>query len=204
MNNQAIQALKSGELVILPTETVYGLFADASNQAAVEKLYAVKGRPTEKALNLNVADYATILKYSKNQPAYLEKLVHAFLPGPLTLILEAGEEVPEWIHIGKTTVGFRMPAIGATQAIIQGVGLLVGPSANLTGEPSPRYFSDLSPAIRDNAALALQDDSISGLDTTILDLTGKEPAILRQGAVSWSELVAAVQELAGAFPKKST
>lgn len=64
----------------------------------------------------------------------------AFLPGPLTIILEASENVPEWIHIGKSTVGFRMPSIPATQEVIQGLSVLVGPSANLTGEPSPRFF----------------------------------------------------------------
>ncbi len=83
---KAIAALKAGELAVLPTETVYGIFADATNEAAVQKLYAVKGRPVEKALNMNVADYDTILKFSVHQPAYLEKLVKTFLPGPLTII----------------------------------------------------------------------------------------------------------------------
>lgn len=92
---KAIAALKAGELAVLPTETVYGIFADATNEAAVQKLYAVKGRPVEKALNMNVADYDTILKYSVHQPAYLEKLVQTFLPGPLTIILEASPEVLE-------------------------------------------------------------------------------------------------------------
>ncbi|GBG97276.1 L-threonylcarbamoyladenylate synthase [Lactococcus termiticola] len=202
MKNEAITALKSGQLAILPTETVYGLFADATNQKAVERLYAVKGRPVEKALNLNVSSFETIMQYSQNQPIYLEKLVKTFLPGPLTIILEASPAVPEWIHIGKSTVGFRMPAIDETQAVIQSVGLLVGPSANLTGQASPRYFADLSPEIKAASAVAIQDDSISGLDTTILDLTGPEPKILRQGALSWDELVEKVPELC-AFPENA-
>ncbi|PCS01246.1 L-threonylcarbamoyladenylate synthase [Lactococcus fujiensis] len=191
----AINVLKSGELAILPTETVYGLFADATNEAAVKKLYAVKGRPTEKALNMNVSSLETILKYSKNQPAYLETLVKAFLPGPLTIILEASENVPEWIHIGKSTVGFRMPSIPATQEVIQGLSVLVGPSANLTGEPSPRFFEDLSPEILENASIALKDDSVYGLDTTIIDLTGEKAKILRQGAIKSSEILDAVPEI---------
>lgn len=192
---KAIAALKAGELAVLPTETVYGIFADATNEAAVQKLYAVKGRPVEKALNMNVADYDTILKFSVHQPAYLEKLVKTFLPGPLTIILEASLEVPEWIHVGKTTVGFRMPSIPATQEVIKALGVLVGPSANLTGSPSPRFYEDLTSAILDKAAVALQDDSIYGLDTTILDLSGEKPKILRQGAITAQELLDAVPEL---------
>ena len=192
---KAIAALKAGELAVLPTETVYGIFADATNEAAVQKLYAVKGRPVEKALNMNVADYDTILKYSVHQPAYLEKLVQTFLPGPLTIILEASPEVPEWIHVGKTTVGFRMPSIPATQEVIKALGVLVGPSANLTGSPSPRFYDDLTSAILDKAAVALQDDSVYGLDTTILDLSGEMHKILRQGAITAQELLDAVPEL---------
>ena len=192
---KAIAALKAGEMAVLPTETVYGIFADATNEAAVQKLYAVKGRPVEKALNMNVADYDTILKFSVHQPAYLEKLVKTFLPGPLTIILEASPEVPEWIHVGKTTVGFRMPSIPATQEVIKALGVLVGPSANLTGSPSPRFYEDLTSAILDKAAVALQDDSIYGLDTTILDLSGEKPKILRQGAITAQELLDAVPEL---------
>ncbi|MFK4948398.1 L-threonylcarbamoyladenylate synthase [Lactococcus formosensis] len=192
---KAIAALKAGELAVLPTETVYGIFADATNEAAVQKLYAVKGRPVEKALNMNVSDYDTILKFSVHQPAYLEKLVQTFLPGPLTIILEASPEVPEWIHVGKTTVGFRMPSISATQEVIKALGVLVGPSANLTGSPSPRFYEDLTSAILDKAAVALQDDSVSGLDTTILDLSGEKPKILRQGAITAQQLLDAVPEL---------
>ena len=192
---KAIAALKAGELAVLPTETVYGVFADATNEAAVQKLYAVKGRPVEKALNMNVSDYDTILRFSVHQPAYLEKLVQTFLPGPLTIILEASPEVPEWIHVGKTTVGFRMPSISATQEVIKSLGVLVGPSANLTGSPSPRFYSDLTSDILDKAAVALQDDSISGLDTTILDLSGDKPKIIRQGAITAQQLLDAVPEL---------
>lgn len=192
---QAIKALKSGQLVILPTETVYGFFAKADDQTAVEKLYAVKGRPTEKALNLNVSSYEEILKYSQNQPLYLEKLVNAFLPGPLTIILEASPEVPKWIHIGKTSVGFRMPSINLTQEIIKKTGALVGPSANLTGEASPTFYKDLSSEILEAAAIALKDDSVYGLDTTIIDLTQTPAKLLRQGAISKDKLLEKVPEL---------
>jgi L-threonylcarbamoyladenylate synthase len=191
----AVKALKSGQLTVLPTETVYGLFADALNEAAVERLYAVKGRPVAKALNLNVADIADILRFSQKQPAYLEKLIGHFLPGPLTIILEASPVVPAWVHVGKTTIGFRMPQISATLEIIRQVGVLVGPSANVTGDSSPRFFSDLKPEILSTAAVSLQDDSISGLDTTILDLTTQPAKILRQGAITREQLLEKIPEL---------
>ncbi|GAB2026560.1 L-threonylcarbamoyladenylate synthase [Lactovum odontotermitis] len=194
-NKTAVEFLKAGELVIMPTETVYGIFADALNQSAVEKLYEAKGRPAEKALNLNVADFSTILKYSENQPAYLKKLVEAFLPGPLTIILEASKNVPDWIHIGKTSVGFRMPSIASTLSVIRESGLLVGPSANLTGEASPVKFKDLTAEILSQASLAIKDDSISGLDTTILDLSVKPVHILRQGAITREKLLRKVPEI---------
>ena len=191
---QAVKVLKSGKLAILPTETVYGLFADAMNRTAVEQLYAVKGRPTEKALNLNVADFDIILKFSKNQPAYLEKLVTKFLPGPLTIILEAADSVPEWVHIGKSTIGFRMPSIPVTQEIIRDVGVLVGPSANLTGSPSPRFFDDLSAEILSAASISVKDDAVSGLDTTILDLSA-QPKVLRQGAITKRDIMEQIPEM---------
>lgn len=191
---QAVEVLKSGNLAILPTETVYGLFADATNQSAVEQLYAVKGRPTEKALNLNIADFVSILKFSKNQPAYLEKLVTKFLPGPLTIILEAADSVPEWVHIGKSTIGFRMPSIPVTQEIIRDVGVLVGPSANLTGSPSPRFFDDLSAEILSAASISVKDDAVSGLDTTILDLSA-QPKVLRQGAITKRDIMEQIPEM---------
>ena len=180
LSARAIKALKSGQLAILPTETVYGLFADAMNEEAVQKLYSVKGRPTEKALNMNISSF---------------EIVEAFLPGPLTIILEASKDVPEWIHIGKSTVGFRMPNIAVTQKIIKEVGVLVGPSANLSGSKSPSFFADLSPEILENAAVAVQDDSIYGLDTTIIDLTQEKPKLLRQGAITKEELLKKVPEL---------
>ena len=195
LSARAIKALKSGQLAILPTETVYGLFADAMNEEAVQKLYSVQGRPTEKALNMNISSFEDILKYSINQPVYLQKIVEAFLPGPLTIILEASKDAPEWIHIGKSTVGFRMPNIAVTQKIIKEVGVLVGPSANLSGSKSPSFFADLSPEILENAAVAVQDDSIYGLDTTIIDLTQEKPKLLRQGAVTKEELLKKVPEL---------
>lgn len=187
--------LEAGRAVILPTETVYGIFAKALNQEAVDYIYELKRRPKEKALNLNVADEASVRIYSKNQPSYLTKLIDSFLPGPLTIILQANEKVPAWINSGMATVGFRMPAHPKTLELIRKYGPLVGPSANLSGHASgTKYksivseFNQVVPGFEDDAFL-------TGQDSTILDISGAKARILRQGSITKADLLAQVPEL---------
>ena len=187
--------LEAGRAVILPTETVYGIFAKALDQEAVDYIYELKRRPREKALNLNVADEETIRIYSKRQPSYLSKLIASFLPGPLTIILQANEKVPEWIHSGMDTVGFRIPAHPKTLELIRKFGPLVGPSANLSGyasgtkyEAIVKEFDQLVPGFEDDAFL-------TGQDSTILDISGSKARILRQGTITKSDLLEQVPEL---------
>ena len=187
--------LEAGRAVILPTETVYGIFAKALDQQAVDYIYELKRRPREKALNLNVADEETIRIYSKRQPSYLSKLIASFLPGPLTIILQANEKVPEWIHSGMDTVGFRIPAHPKTLELIRKFGPLVGPSANLSGyasgtkyEAIVKEFDQLVPGFEDDAFL-------TGQDSTILDISGSKARILRQGTITKSDLLEQVPEL---------
>ena len=187
--------LEAGRAVILPTETVYGIFAKALDQEAVNYIYELKRRPREKALNLNVADEKTIRIYSKSQPSYLSKLIASFLPGPLTIILQANEKVPEWIHSGMDTVGFRIPAHPKTLELIRKFGPLVGPSANLSGYASgTKYraiiseFDQVVPGIED-------DDFLTGQDSTILDISSSKSRILRQGSITKADLLAQVPEL---------
>ena len=193
--DKLLQTLKKGGAVILPTETVYGLFARAFDQAAVQHVYALKKRPLDKALNLNVADLNSIYAYSKDQPAFLEKLYKAFLPGPLTIILKANDQVPEWINSGLSTVGFRVPAYGPTLDLIKKAGILIGPSANLSGQESGQVFKEIQ-AQFDQDLLGIEDDAaLTGQDSTILDLSGSQARILRQGAITKEELLLAVPEL---------
>ena len=187
--------LEAGRAVILPTETVYGIFAKALNQEAVDYIYELKRRPRDKALNLNVADEETVRFYSKNQPSYLSKLIAAFLPGPLTIILQANEKVPAWINSGMATVGFRMPAHPKTLELIRTHGPLVGPSANLSGHASGtkyeaivKEFDQLVPGFEDDAFL-------TGQDSTILDISGIKAKILRQGFITKADLLEQVPEL---------
>ena len=137
------KTLAAGGAVVLPTETVYGLFAQALNEEAVQQVYELKRRPRDKALNLNVASLEEIYSFSKNQPSYLEQLYQAFLPGPLTIILQANDQVPIWINSGMKTIGFRVPKHSITLDLIRKYGPLIGPSANLSGKASGTSFQQI-------------------------------------------------------------
>ena len=183
------QELEKGRAVVLPTETVYGLFAKALDKKAVDHVYQLKGRPRDKALNLNVASLDDILNFSKNQPPYLQKLVESFLPGPLTIILEANDKVPDWVNSGLRTVGFRMPSHSVTLELIREFGPLIGPSANLSGQASGISFKEI---VKDfgREVLGIEDDAfLTGQDSTILDLSGDEVKILRQGAITREDIL---------------
>ncbi|SDO82340.1 L-threonylcarbamoyladenylate synthase [Streptococcus equinus] len=189
------EILQTGGAVILPTETVYGLFAQAMNEEAVEHVYHLKRRPKDKAMNLNVADYETILAFSKNQPTYLKKLYDAFLPGPLTIILQANDRVPAWINSGLSTIGFRIPKHPQTLALIKKVGPLIGPSANISGQESGKVFTEIKEQFESSVSGLSDDAAITGVDSTILDLSGDFARILRQGAITKEALLARVPEL---------
>ena len=186
------QELEQGRAVVLPTETVYGLFAKALDEKAVDHVYQLKGRPRDRALNLNVASLDDILTFSKNQPPYLQQLVESFLPGPLTIILKANERVPYWVNSGLRTVGFRMPSHPVTLELIREFGPLIGPSANLSGQASGVSFKEI---VKDfgQEVLGIEDDAfLTGQDSTILDLSGDKVKILRQGAITRQDILAMI------------
>ena len=189
------QELEKGGVVVLPTETVYGLFAKALDKKAVDHVYQLKGRPRDKALNLNVASLDDILNFSKNQPTYLQQLLESFLPGPLTIILEANEMVPCWVNSDLTTVGFRMPSHPITLELIREFGPLIGPSANISGCKSGLNFKQILEDF-DGEVFGLEDDGfLTGQDSTILDLTGKKVKILRQGSITREDILAKIPEI---------
>ena len=186
------QELEKGGAVVLPTETVYGLFAKALDEKAVDHVYQLKRRPRDKALNLNVASLDDILNFSRNQPTYLQQLVESFLPGPLTVILEANDRVPYWVNSDLTTVGFRMPSHPVTLDLIREFGPLIGPSANISGHASGVSFKEILQDF-DQEVLGFEDDSfLTGKDSTILDLTGKKVKILRQGSITREDILAKI------------
>ena len=186
------QELEKGKAVVLPTETVYGLFAKALDEKAIDHVYQLKRRPRDKALNLNVAGLDDILNFSKNQPPYLQQLVDHFLPGPLTIILEANERVPYWVNSDMTTVGFRMPSHPVTLELIREFGPLIGPSANLSGQASGVSFHKILQDF-DQEVLGIEDDAfLTGQDSTIIDLSGDKVKILRQGAITREDILSKI------------
>ncbi|WP_277291078.1 L-threonylcarbamoyladenylate synthase [Streptococcus orisratti] len=187
--------LETGGAVILPTETVYGLFAKALDEQAVEHVYALKRRPRDKAMNLNVGDFETILTYSKDQPPYLKKLYDQYLPGPLTIILKANNSVPAWINSGLSTIGFRLPNHPKTLELIKKTGPLIGPSANISGQESGKVFLQIQQQFSEMVSGFEDDNALTGLDSTILDLSGEKARILRQGAITKEELTRTLPEL---------
>lgn len=195
MMDEIKEKLAAGGAVVLPTETVYGLFAKALDEQAVNHVYALKKRPRDKALNLNIASYEDILAYSSDQPSYLQQLVDSFLPGPLTIILSANDQVPVWVNSGMTTVGFRMPDHPITLDLIRQYGPLIGPSANISGQASGTTFEKIM-ADFDQEVLGVADDAyLTGQDSTILDLSGEQAVILRQGAITREDILAQVPEI---------
>lgn len=185
--------LKAGRAVILPTETVYGLFAKALNQEAVDLVYALKQRPRDKAMNLNIANIDPVKIYAREIPLYFEELAKHFWPGPLTILLKASDAVPFWINSGLPSVGFRMPAHPVTLELIQEEGPLIGPSANLSGQESGQVFEQIQ---EDIPVPGYADDSfLTGVDSTILDLSQEQACILRQGVITKEDLKAVVPQL---------
>ena len=189
------QELEKGGAVVLPTETVYGLFAKALDEKAVDHVYQLKRRPRDKALNLNVAHLDDILNFSKNQPPYLQKLVDCFLPGPLTIILGANDKVPYWVNSDLTTVGFRMPSHPVTLELIREFGPLIGPSANISGQDSGVTYKEILQDFNQNV-LGLEDDAfLTGQDSTIIDLSCSKVKILRQGSITREDILAKIPEI---------
>ncbi|NQJ47359.1 threonylcarbamoyl-AMP synthase [Streptococcus suis] len=187
--------LENGGAVILPTETVYGLFAQALNEDAVNRVYQLKQRPRDKAMNLNVSNLNDIYFFSQNTPFFLEKLYNRFMPGSLTIILKANDNVPFWVNSGLDTVGFRLPNHAQTLRLISETGPLIGPSANISGNESGKKFSDIQAQFSVDLPGIEDDQALTGIDSTILDLSGQKARILRQGAISREEIQKAIPEI---------
>lgn len=187
--------LEADDAVILPTETVYGLFAKALDEEAVNRVYELKQRPRDKAMNLNVSNLNDIYFFSQNQPIFLEKLYNSFMPGPLTLILKANHNVPFWINSGLDTVGFRVPNHEKTLDFIKKTGVLIGPSANLSGNESGTHFAAIQAQFSADLLGIEDDQALTGVDSTILDLSGNKAKILRQGAIRAEDILACVPEI---------
>ena len=183
---EAAEILRDGGLVAFPTETVYGLGADALQEEAARKTYAAKGRPSDNPLIVHIADYEDLRKIAVNIPAETDMLASHFWPGPLTMIFEKSPAVPYGTTGGLDTVAVRMPVDPVAAALIRAAGGFVSaPSANTSGRPSPTTAEHVAEDLSGRIEMILDGGPVDiGLESTILDMTVSPPMILRPGAIT--------------------
>lgn len=182
---EAAEVIKKGGLVAFPTETVYGLGANALDPEAVKKVFEAKGRPQDNPLIVHIADY-DLHAYAKEVPDIVNKLTERFWPGPLTIILEKKSIIPDETSAGLSSIGLRMPKNEIALALIKKSGLpIAAPSANLSGKPSPtevqRCIEDLDGRVD---FIIGGSESEIGVESTVLDCTSYPPCILRPGGIT--------------------
>lgn len=184
--HEAAAILRAGGLVAFPTETVYGLGANGLDRTACAGIYAAKGRPSDNPLILHAADREMVDMAAREVPPLAEKLLAAFAPGPITLILPKRMEVPDSVTGGLDTVGVRLPENDIARALIRAAGVPVAaPSANLSGRPSPTNAAAVAADMAGRIPLILDGGSCRfGVESTIVDCTGNTAVILRPGAVT--------------------
>ena len=195
---RAAELLRAGEVVALPTETVYGLAANALNAPAVERIFQIKGRPTHNPIIVHVASADMAKRCVTYWPPLAQNLARAFWPGPLTLVLPRAKEIPEVVTAGGLTVGVRWPSHPLIQAVIRACGFpLAAPSANPSNRVSPttaehvrRHLGQRIPLIVDGG------QSQIGIESTVLDLSVSPPRLLRPGMIHEQALLAVTGRLA--------
>ena len=192
----AAQALARGELVGLPTETVYGLAADAGSDAAVARIFTAKGRPSDHPLIVHVAGVDGVNAFAHDVPAFAQRLIQAFWPGPLTLILPRRPEAGAAAAAGQDSVGLRCPSHPVAHALLKacealGVHGLAAPSANLFGRVSPTTAAHVQGEFGDGLLVLDGGACEVGIESTIVDCTRGAPVLLRPGGVTREQIEAA-------------
>ncbi|MSU63617.1 MAG: threonylcarbamoyl-AMP synthase [Pedosphaera sp.] len=195
---EAARILRAGDLVAVPTETVYGLAANALDPSAVSRIFTVKGRPAHNPLIVHVSDVQMARRCVSSWPALADRLAAAFWPGPLTLVLPRSPLIPDVVTAGGSTVGVRLPSHPFIRTLIQACGFpLAAPSANRSNELSPTNAIHVERSL--GLAIPLIVDggqSQVGIESTVLDLTLETPRVLRPGMIHEESLVAVVGNLA--------
>lgn len=194
---EAAALLRAGELVIFPTETVYGLGADGMNEDAIDKIFAAKGRPKDNPLILHIADEEQVLDLVKVIPPKAKDCMDMFWPGPLTLIFERSDAVPDGVTAGSDTVAIRMPSHPVARAILKAAAIPVAaPSANTSGRPSPTRLAHVLEDMKGKVPMIVDSgDSRVGIESTVLDVTVDPPVIYRPGGVTKEDLEALLGEV---------
>lgn len=192
---QAAKIIKSGNVVAFPTETVYGLGANALDSKSVKKIFIAKGRPSDNPLIIHISDSVDLKMLVKQIPHTAHKLINKFWPGPLTLVLKKSKKVPKITTGGINTVAVRMPENKIAQSLIKESGFpLAAPSANVSGRPSPTTAKHVYDDMNGKISMIVDGGKTKiGIESTVIDLTRKTPMLLRPGAITLEQL----QEIIG-------
>lgn len=195
---EAGEILRAGGLVAFPTETVYGLGADALNEGAAEKIYAAKGRPSDNPLIVHITEIEDLERITDRIPREAFVIADRYWPGPLTMIFEKTDAVPYGTTGGLDTVAVRMPSDAAARAVIRaGGGFIAAPSANTSGRPSPTTAGHVEEDLSGKIEMIIDGGPVEiGVESTILDMTVTPPMILRPGAVTKEMLQELIGEVA--------
>lgn len=183
-------ALASGKLVAFPTETVYGLGANALDESAVASIFTAKGRPQDNPLIVHIADREDIKKIVKSVPDAAKKILDNLTPGPITIVLEKNDTIPDVVTAGGSTVAVRIPESQIARELIKRAGVPVAaPSANTSGKPSPTKAEHVAEDLFDEVEFIIDGGACRvGLESTVVDLTVTPPTILRPGGVTHEKL----------------
>lgn len=186
----AAEVIKKGGLVAFPTETVYGLGANALDAGAVKKIFEAKGRPSDNPLIVHIADISSLGKLIAEMPGFAHKLIDEFWPGPLTLIFKKSGIIPYEITAGLDTVAIRMPAHPVALALIKEAEVpIAAPSANSSGKPSPTLAEHVIEDLMGKIDMIIDGGATNvGVESTVLDITSNPPVILRPGGITFEQL----------------
>lgn len=189
----ALDVLSGGGLVAFPTDTVYGLGAKAFDANAVSKIYMAKGRGQEKAIPILISDVDQIHQVSSGVTEYAVKLGKKFWPGPLTIVVPRHPTIPDVVSPLKT-VGVRIPNLNVARELLRLTGPLAVTSANLSGQTSPSTAKGVNAQLNGRIPLIL-DGGVTpgGIPSTVVDCTGEEPVVVREGPISFEEIMAAIE-----------
>lgn len=195
---EAAKLIRRGKLVAFPTETVYGLGANALNSAAVKKIFEAKGRPADNPLIIHIYDKDDVFFLAKDVPRTARRLGDRFWPGPLTIVFKKSEIVPKTVTGGLNTVAIRMPENKIAQLLIREAGVpIAAPSANVAGRPSPTTARHVLEDLAGKVDLIIDGGKAKiGIESTVVDARGKTPVLLRPGGVTLEQLQRAVGKVA--------
>lgn len=193
---EVVSRIRSGDLVVFPTETVYGIGTIALDSLATSKIYTAKGRPSDNPLIVHVSDFDMLKKCTKEISEIEEKLIKAFMPGPFTLILKKSDIIPNEVSANLDTVGIRMPSNKIANTIIRRASVPVAaPSANVSGRPSGTNISDIKKELLDKVSIMIDGgDSDIGLESTVVKVVDDIPVILRPGKISVEDIEKVVRK----------